>query len=176
MWSVINLPDIIALIKHFTQLDFSNITVDICHSSNPTWDNTPVLTIDRLVHINYIHTKFGKGSPYKLNGNLYVENPLIEVHQTYLRRLHRMKTLSEPPTFIINQSNAEEYTAAGIKRLLTEIANTPYETHIICPQQTQQSGIYGKIYVHNIAYCCKPGLDKKSLSKSIMDNVFPISA
>lgn len=169
MWSVINLDDIIRLISNFDSLNFGNITLDWCKSKNPAWNDTPVLTIDSLVQVNYIHTKIGHGEPYKINGNLYVENPLIEVHKTYIKRLRRMIEEHIRPTFIINQSNCESYDAAGIRRLYECIQNTQYETHIICPVSTMAQGIYNNVYIHNGEHCCTNGMDKRHLSLRIME-------
>lgn len=169
MWSVINLDDMIRLINQFNLLNFGNIKLDWCKSHNTAWNNTPLLIIDGQVNVNYIHTKIGHGTPYKINGNLFVENPLIECHSTYLKRLRRMLDVHIRPTFIINQSNCEAYDAIGIRNLYESIQHTQYETHIICPETTLGEGIYNNIYVHNGCYCCEPGIDKRNLSHRIMD-------
>ena len=170
MWSVINLPDMINLINFFNEINFNNISIDFYKSTNKVWNNTPIVNIDNMINVHYIHTKIGSGQTIRKNGDLYIDNPLIGVHQAYLRRIKRMYTQKVMPEFVINQSNCEEYTADGIKRLFDLIKRNDANIHIVCDQSTLMAGQYNNIHVYNDVHCCTGGINKRALAHNIMTN------
>lgn len=101
-WCIINFNDYINLIKNFNNINFYNIKVSLELYKNHS-KKSIICELEHNIKLHYIHYVYDNCSTHKNENGVDVYSKTIIKYFTdlYYRRLDRMDTLKEQPTFIL---------------------------------------------------------------------------
>ena len=140
IWSCITTDDFIYLMDNFYSIDFYNIKCEFSNEELYNNKNIPQIIIDGKICLQFIHhhqdEKYSeptKTSDYKYSVDIYYNDILNYLKDSYIRRVNRMISLKEEPIFIYSPS-VGKYVNNSYDSVIN--SNNDFKKIICCSENT----------------------------------------